>query len=742
MRLFAFFLLFSASVASAQTFWTSTATPPITRVSSTTDIAISQVSGTLFVGTAAKGVSRSDDRGAQWQQVTADTAIFCIKARIDGLVIAGGADCVYITTNDGTTWTRKPIASAWPVRDIVFDSDGGIYITTAAVEDVGRIGYYRGDGVFYSADDGQTWQQRNTGITGSLAAWNIAITSQDELVVAMNDDASGVAIGGIYFSVNKGLNWTKINLKTDDGQFLYQNIAVRRVHDLMVDKHDTVYLTLEAVYTNFLVQFNGRLAMSDVKQSGVWEIFSIADSVVNPVLQPILDLMFCQNDGTLWGSAMLPGVYKSDDSAQTWEGKISGITPMFYSGPFPRFFVCHMAEHTDGTLFLVQEGDTSVYKADSTRLGSPAPCDSFCVTNIQLDTTNNSLDITIFLEGDSNRFINYPYVTAVTDSSGDTLATGFMNFYGQFGGTSQTYGTNTTLNSLPASVTATIHFHYDNNSVCALPYPCPDTCSFTPTVSGDVMLCPDEQGTLSTQIYDSYQWFKREFFGTAQPVAGATSQTLAIDQFNDAGYYFSVEVTDSNCTERSAEVLVDSWVFLLPVVETTGDFTTGINGETIICEGDTAYYTLLQPYETNITWYKDGSPLAGATGNTLAVTDSGNYSVEGAPAVCPNFIQQLGATLEVQVVNCTTGVNTPREIYLNCYWNNSENAICIKNIPAGAGSLEAAVYSAEGKLLKQEIISSENGFARTTPTALLPGTYICSLRYGNTVIAKKLVVME
>ncbi len=411
----------------------------------------------------------------QWQQVTTDTAIFCVAARADGLILAGGASCIYFSQNDGITWTRKTIASAWPVRDIAFDSEGGMYVTTADVEDVGGIGYYRGDGIFYSGDDGQTWHQRITGISGSLAAWNIVCSSQDELVVAMNDDASGQAVGGIYFSVNKGLNWTKINLKTDDGQFLYQNIAVRRVHDLMVDSEDTVYLMLEAVYTNFLVQFNGRLAMNDVKQSGVWELFSIADSVVNPVLQPIFDRLFSQSNGTLLGSANLQGVYRSIDRSQSWEAKSSGIRPMFYSGPFPRYFTCRMAEFTDGTIYMIQEGDTSVYKADSSRIEPGiVACNSFCVTDIRMDSTGMQLEIDVFLEGDSALFINYPYVTAVTGVNGDTIATGFMNFFGQFGGTSQTYAANTSLDSLPINFSGTIYFRHDT-LVCSLPYPCETT---------------------------------------------------------------------------------------------------------------------------------------------------------------------------------------------------------------------------------------------------------------------------
>jgi hypothetical protein len=182
-------------------------------------------------------------------------------------------------------------------------------------------------------------------------------------------------------------------------------------------------------------------------------------------------------------------------------------------------------------------------------------------------------------------------------------------------------------------------------------------CTFEPTITGDTMLCPNASGILTTQVYDSYQWYKRPFSGTAQPIPGATSQTLNVDYFNDAGFYFSVEATDSGCTEMSPEVLVDGWVFLLPTVQTTGDFTIGPNGETIVCIGDTAYFMLMQPYTTNITWYESGNVIPGATSPVFLVTTPGSYTVQGAPQICPQFIQQLGVTLDVLVINCSSSID-------------------------------------------------------------------------------------
>jgi hypothetical protein len=84
------------------------------------------------------------------------------------------------------------------------------------------------------------------------------------------------------------------------------------------------------------------------------------------------------------------------------------------------------------------------------------------------------MTVTIFFEGEHDDFINYPYVSAVVDANGDTVATGIVDFFGQIGNTSQDYNINTTLGSIPDTFTASVHFYYDT-SYCILPYPCTST---------------------------------------------------------------------------------------------------------------------------------------------------------------------------------------------------------------------------------------------------------------------------
>ena len=163
-------------------------------------------------------------------------------------------------------------------------------------------------------------------------------------------------------------------------------------------------------------------------------------------------------------------------------------------------------------------------------------------------------------------------------------------------------------------------------------------CDHDPTIEGELVLCPNSSTTLSTQVYDTYQWYKREYGEpNPSPIPGDTLQAISVNNPGDVLYYFSVETTLNGCTEFSPEVLVDGWLFLPVTVTSTGDFTIGNNGESIVCIGDTMYFSLNLPYTKNITWYQNGSPIAGETSTILAVTAPGQYTVAAAPDICPDY---------------------------------------------------------------------------------------------------------
>ena len=83
------------------------------------------------------------------------------------------------------------------------------------------------------------------------------------------------------------------------------------------------------------------------------------------------------------------------------------------------------------------------------------------------------MNITIFIGDTSQYFMDYPYIASVIDKNGDTIGKGALEFFGQFGNSTQTYSIKTTFDSLPANFTCTVNFASDFDSTyCLLPYPC------------------------------------------------------------------------------------------------------------------------------------------------------------------------------------------------------------------------------------------------------------------------------
>lgn len=174
-----------------------------------------------------------------------------------------------------------------------------------------------------------------------------------------------------------------------------------------------------------------------------------------------------------------------------------------------------------------------------------------------------------------------------------------------------------------------------------------------PTISGDNLLCPESVGQVMTQEFESYQWYIRYFGSTETNILeGDTNRILMMPFFDFAASYVSVEVTRDGDTLQSEEFFVDGWAFAPATVVTSGDFEIIGDGDLGLCPGDTLFFQLNNPYDTNITWFKDGDPISDAMDQTLTVTEIGTYYVEGAPEVCPDFLQGPGVSLIV--VNCST----------------------------------------------------------------------------------------
>lgn len=101
-------------------------------------------------------------------------------------------------------------------------------------------------------------------------------------------------------------------------------------------------------------------------------------------------------------------------------------------------------------------------------------CSNFCVTNISVDTANNTVNILkiIILNGDTNA-VNYPIVQVV-NSLGDTVANKSGQFYlfQQGANTTVTHDVPTTLDSIPTGFTGVVYLTDPmSQTTCMFNYP-------------------------------------------------------------------------------------------------------------------------------------------------------------------------------------------------------------------------------------------------------------------------------
>ncbi len=169
----------------AQT-WQPTNGPNVQQIFS---IAINS-SSYVFAGTNS-GVYLSTDNGTSWtQEGLTSNNIRSLAINSTGYIFAGTDAGVYLSTNNGSSWT--PVNSSMTttsVYSLAINSSGYIFAGTNT-------------GVFFSTNSGTSWTQENSGLGGNGV--NALVVNSSGYIFASNT-------AGIYLSTNNGSTWTQVN---------------------------------------------------------------------------------------------------------------------------------------------------------------------------------------------------------------------------------------------------------------------------------------------------------------------------------------------------------------------------------------------------------------------------------------------------------------------------------------------------------------------------------------------------
>lgn len=140
-------------------------------------------------------VFRTSNQGASWEPARNGLANSNSQKLLEhnGRLYSGSFEGLFYTTDGGNRWTEMEngLRFGLPITDLEANGSN-IYITTDQY------------GVFISPDNGASWSEKNSGITGTFAKSIESIHLKDNALYVGTWD-------GIFKSTNNGDNWTAVN---------------------------------------------------------------------------------------------------------------------------------------------------------------------------------------------------------------------------------------------------------------------------------------------------------------------------------------------------------------------------------------------------------------------------------------------------------------------------------------------------------------------------------------------------
>jgi hypothetical protein len=183
-------------------------------------------------------------------------------------------------------------------------------------------------------------------------------------------------------------------------------------------------------------------------------------------------------------------------------------------------------------------------------------------------------------------------------------------------------------------------------------------------------LCEEYPMTLSVDSgYDSYQWYELLYAGLddyelGDPIDGATSNTFSTTAHVQ---WVTVLVEQDGCVGQSNPILLDTWVFQSPVVQSYNNQQ--------ICVDDSAMLNLGFPgtwveyYWMHEDEFGVWDTVPNSNNDTIWVSEAGQYVIFAFPEACPDFeyTSGLGPTMEMFVAEILEDVSEEGDEFFYAY---------------------------------------------------------------------------
>lgn len=244
----------------------------------------------------SEGLFKSTNAGASWQRLDSTPSSSVDTLAIDPLtpatLYAGALTGVFKSTNGGRSWRR--VGEGLPTGRV-----GVLEVAPSAPHILfGGNGFSleQGFGVFKSADAGEHWQIFPRGLTASVVTSLAASRAAPAILYA------GTEGQGVFRSDNGGATWRAVN----------GGLGNLRVRGLAVDPTDPL-----TVYAS--VRDGGLFKTTDGGAS--WTARANGLTLFGPgtVAATAFSLVISPEDPSILLAGTIPGIYRSEDGAASWQ---------------------------------------------------------------------------------------------------------------------------------------------------------------------------------------------------------------------------------------------------------------------------------------------------------------------------------------------------------------------------------------------------------------------------------------
>jgi photosystem II stability/assembly factor-like uncharacterized protein len=352
-------LLSTAALAQVPRLWQTTSTHPEGPKNG-----LAGLNDSTFVTAVGKGILRTSNQGRSWALALRARNVSTFYVTRAGLLLAGGVGKVYRSTDAGLSWDSATVATSYPVASFVETPTGGLLAGTGFTHPTDG---YVGSGVFFSADQGQTWAARNNGLGAARYVNHLAADAQGRIFLSLVHDEVWPQ-PGLYMSADNGLSWQFLPIRMSRGS--YNTVTAYYITLLAVaPQQDSLLLSFSGSGDNLIgLGINLRKSLVDVANPTIpW--------TVKPALYSswwwlgtLLHGLHVARNGDWYsscpGSVNTGGTLVSKDQGQTWTRINSGLGVDMYNQRGPQFF----AETSTGKLLMVHQLDERVYQTNASVL--------------------------------------------------------------------------------------------------------------------------------------------------------------------------------------------------------------------------------------------------------------------------------------------------------------------------------------------------------------------------------------